>query len=500
MSNPHSKNSENLKTSDSIESEPVQAESAKSTPVPAKLTRSKPTKSLRIAIFTDVFLGIPGGIPSSIRAQKTALESLGHQVTIFCPGTQQDFENPLSKFGANHDPNIILVPTAKFLINGASFSKWTKQIVHFIEKKYPNLAETFDLFHIHYEATTSMAGLILAKKHHIKTIQTMHGREDMAIAINVPHPFKTLAATGINLIHRTTLKSILKNSPKPDYQNPVLKKSPDLNYQNAEIKSSSQPDHQNPELKNLAPTIARRQMWQMMTRQANLADQVITPSAHFAKKLRLFGVTRPISVISNGINDQEITNFTPKIRTYQNHEPLRILWFSRLSKEKRILPFLESLQIAQKLEPNFRFIFTIIGDGNQISKVQKFCKKHFDETSIKILGTIPHQEILQKYTEDQHLSIINSYQFDTQGLTILEAAACNLPVIYADPDMTEIVPNHGGLCAKSPTPRAMAKLLLKIHRQPELIQKLSQNLAASEKTYLQSHQIEKLLKLYRQLS
>ena len=472
MSNPHSKNPESLKYQN------LKGQNLKN---PA------PTIALRIAIFTDVFLGIPGGIPSSIRAQKTALESLGHQVTIFCPGTQQDYSNPLNKFGADHDPNIILVPTAKFLVNGAPFSKWTKYVMRFIEKKYPNLAEAFDLFHIHYEATTSMAGLILAKKYHIKTIQTMHGREDMAIAINVPHPFKTIAATGINLIHRTTLKSISKKSPRPDYQNPEPKKSPSLNYQNAKIK-------------NLAPTIARRAMWQMMTRQANLADQVITPSAHFAKKLQLFGVTRPISVISNGIADQEIANFTPRIRTYQDHEPLRILWFSRLSKEKRILPFLESLRIAQELEPNFRFFFTIIGDGNQMSKVRKFCRKHFDEASIKILGTIPHQEILQKYTEDQHLSIINSYQFDTQGLTILEAAACNLPVIYADPDMTEIVPNHSGLCAKSPAPRAMAELLLEIYHQPELIQKLSQNLAASEKTYLQSHQIEKLLKLYRQLS
>ena len=459
MSNPHSKNSENLKHQNFKSQNPKN---------PA------PTKTLRIAIFTDVFLGIPGGIPSSIRAQKTALESLGHQVTIFCPGTQQDFENPLSQFGANHDPNIILVPTAKFLVNGAPFSKWTKYVTRFIEQKYPNLAETFDLFHVHYEATTSMAGLLLAKKYGIKVIQTMHGREDMAIAINVPHPFKTLAATGINLIHRTTLKPIAKKSLKPDYQNT--------------------------EIKNLAPTIARRQMWQMMVRQANLADQVITPSAHFAKKLQLFGVTRPISVISNGIADQEMTNFTPQVRSYQRSEPLRILWFSRLSKEKRILPFLESLKLAQELEPNFRFIFTIIGDGNQMSKVQKFCKKHFDEASIKIFGTIPHQEILQKYTKDQHLSIINSYQFDTQGLTILEAAACNLPVIYADPDMSEIVPNHGGLCAKSPNPCAMTELLLKIYHQPELIQKLSQNLAASEKTYLQSQQIEKLLKLYRQLS
>lgn len=486
MSNPHSQNLENLKNS-----EPTQSESTQLNPIQSKLT-----KSLRIAIFTDVFLGIPGGIPSSIRAQKNALEALGHQVTIFCPGTQKDYFNPLNKFGADRDPNIILVPTAKFLVNGAPFSKWTKYVTRFIEKKYPNLAETFDLFHIHYEATTSMAGLLLAKKYNIKVVQTMHGREDMAIAINVPYPFKTLAATGINLIHRTTLKPIEKKSPKPDSQNPEAKKIPELDYQNPEPKKSPGLNYQNTEIKNLAPTITRREMWQTMVRQANLADQVITPSAHFAKKLQLFGVTRPISIISNGIADQEMTNFTPKIRTYQNNEPLHILWFSRLSKEKRILPFLESLKLAQELEPNFHFIFTIIGDGNQMSKVQKFCKKHFDEASIKILGTIPHQEILQKYTEDQHLSIINSYQFDTQGLTILEAAACNLPVIYADPDMSEIVPNHGGLCAESPTPRAMAELLLEIYHHPEIIQKLSQNLAASEKTYLQSHQIKKLLDLY----
>ncbi len=486
MSNPHSQNHENLKNSEHIKSEPNQLN-----PI-----QSEPTKSLRIAIFTDVFLGIPGGIPSSIRAQKTSLEALGHQVTIFCPGTPKDYMNPLTKFGADRDPNIIIVPTAKFLVNGAPFSKWTKYVTRFIEQKYPNLAESFDLFHIHYEATTSMAGLLLAKKYSIKIIQTMHGREDMAIEINVPHPFKTLAATGINLIHYATLRPILKNFPVPDSQNLEIKKFPELDHQNLKTKKSPSLNDQNTEIKNLAPSITRRQMWQMMVRQANLADQVITPSAHFAEKLQLFGVTRPISVISNGIADQETANFTPKIRTYQNHEPLRILWFSRLSKEKRILPFLESLRIAQKLEPNFHFIFTIIGDGNQMSKVQKFCKKHFDKSSIKILGSIPHQEILQKYTQDQHLSIINSYQFDTQGLTILEAAACNLPVIYADPDMSEIVPNHGGLCAESPNPRAMAELLLEIYRQPEIIQKLSQNLAASEKTYLQSHQIKKLLDLY----
>ena len=31
---------------------------------------------MRIALFTDIYLDIPGGIPSSIKAQKSALQKL----------------------------------------------------------------------------------------------------------------------------------------------------------------------------------------------------------------------------------------------------------------------------------------------------------------------------------------------------------------------------------------------------------------------------------------
>ena len=92
MLNPHSQNLENFKNS-----EPVKSESTRLNPI-----QSEPTKSLRIAIFTDVFLGIPGGIPSSIRAQKASLEALGHQVTIFCP---------LSKISKIPCPNLAPIMT-----------------------------------------------------------------------------------------------------------------------------------------------------------------------------------------------------------------------------------------------------------------------------------------------------------------------------------------------------------------------------------------------------
>lgn len=133
---------------------------------------------MRIAVFTDLYLEIAGGIPSSISAQKKELEKLGHSVTVFCPG----FSKPEEK-------NVIVLPTAKFIkINGAPTARWPKIIVKFIKENYPNFKSDFDLIHVHYEAGASIAAILLAKEFNLPLVQTMHGREDMAIAVNVPHP------------------------------------------------------------------------------------------------------------------------------------------------------------------------------------------------------------------------------------------------------------------------------------------------------------------------
>ena len=217
---------------------------------------------MRIAIFTDLYLEIAGGIPSSVSAQKTALEQLGHQVTIFCPATK-----------APKNRSIITLPTLKLKINGAPIARRPKKIIKFIEANFPNFKTDFDLIHTHYEAATSIAGIILAKKYHLPLVQTMHGREDQAVAINVPHPFKTIVAVILNTLHLNSLKSCVSTDSK--------------------IK----PDHY------LAPTLATSNIWELMVREANCANQVITPSQHFADKLKHYGVYRPITAVSNGVPD-----------------------------------------------------------------------------------------------------------------------------------------------------------------------------------------------------
>lgn len=429
---------------------------------------------MRIAFFTDVFLEIPGGIPSSIKAQKTALESLGHHVTIFCPGWKKQQPgismDKQSRFSLSRNSNedIIIVPSFKLLRpNGAPLAKSPTKIIKYINKLYPNFSSSFDLVHVHYEASCSIAGVKLAKKYHLKLVQTMHGREDIAIYTNVPTPLNYLVAPLLNFLHQKSLKSIQQRKiTLPQKDNYLIK------------------------------TSVHRNMWELMIRQASLADIVISPSQHFAKNLEHYHAAKTVHVVSNGIDDELLAKYSFKIRERQQNDPLKIIWSSRVSKEKRIIPFLESIK-QSKYHKNIQL--TVIGEGNQLQEAKAFAKANLNNTKITFLGLVPHEELFQ-YEKDQHLSIINSYGFDTQGMTILEAIACGLPVIYADPAMDENIPDHCGLRTKNNTPAAMAELLDYIFENPELIKAMSKAALRASPSVMQSAQIKKLLNLYQSSS
>ena len=429
---------------------------------------------MRIAFFTDVFLEIPGGIPSSIKAQKTALESLGHHVTIFCPGWKKQQPgismDKQSRFSLSRNSNedIIIVPSFKLLRpNGAPLAKSPTEVIKYINKLYPNFSSSFDLIHVHYEASCSIAGVKLAKKYHLKLVQTMHGREDVAIYTNVPTPLNYLVAPFLNFLHQKSLKSIQQRKiTLPQKDNYLIK------------------------------TSVHRNMWELMIRQASFADIVISPSQHFAKNLEHYHAAKTVYVVSNGIDDKLLAKYNFKIRERQQDDPLKIIWSSRVSKEKRILPFLESIK-QSKYHKNIQL--TVIGDGNQLQEAKVFAKTNLTDTKIVFLGLVPYEELFQ-YEKDQHLSIINSYGFDTQGMTILEAIACGLPVIYADPAMDENIPDHCGLRTKNDTPNAMAELLDYIFENPELIKAMSEAALKASPSVMQSAQIKKLLNLYQSSS
>ncbi len=396
---------------------------------------------MKIAVFTDIYAPwSDGGIAASVKAQKDELEKLGHEVTIFCPGFQP------------HEKNVIVVPSFKHLkINGAVLARSPKKIVEYIHSVAPSLSE-YDLVHVHYEAGCSIAGVMLAQEYGLPVVQTMHGREDMAIALNVSHPWKYLVATVLNGLHKKYLPHSIK-----------VKKD-----------------------KFQAPTRARAKMWELMVNQANQADVVITPSKHFAYKVEHYGVEKPIEVVSNGVADELVQEEFAE-RQLEDGAVLKMIWNSRLSKEKRVMPFLQAVAMLRR-----PYLVYMYGEGNQYRKAQRFAKRH--GLKIKFYGKRKRDKIIERMKE-AHLAIMASYNFDTQGMTLLEAEATGLPVMFCDPEMMEVVPAGSYVIAGGPEAAAMAIALENL--SAEQVAKMSRKMLKHRAEVLQPVQAQKLLKVYK---
>ena len=258
---------------------------------------------MRIAVFTDIYAPwATGGIVSSIQAQKRELEKLGHTVVVFCPGFDSD------------DPTVVTVPTFKRLkINETAVARTPQEIETAILDQRPEFGREFDLVHAHYEAACSIAGIRLARRFGLPVVQTMHGREDMAIAVNVAPALRFGVAEALDLLHAQCLEHGVEVE-RDQFQ---------------------------------APTLTRARMWRLMVNHAESADIVVTPTRHFAEKLRHYGVTRPLRVVSNGV-DEDLVTQEFQVRRLEEGAPLLMLWNSRVSHEKRIMPFLKAVAQLQR--------------------------------------------------------------------------------------------------------------------------------------------------------
>lgn len=404
---------------------------------------------MKIAIFSDCYLDLTGGITSSINAQKAALEKAGHTVYIFSTGYPKSTKE-LKKLA---DQNIFQVPSCKYLFRGLSpISRRPKIIEKWLLREHSEI-KNFDIYYIHYEAGCSIAGLRLGKKLHISTVQVMHGREDMGVTNIIPFGFRTIIATLLNWFHSWYIPHPIKIH-RDDY---------------------------------LADTTAKAKMWTMMVNHANYADYVITPSRHFAKKLAHYGVKHKIQIFPNGYPDQNFPA-NPAVKSLQPGETLKIIWHSRLSGEKRIMPFLQALSQVEG-----KYHLDVYGSGADLEKAKHYATKH--NLNVTFHGNAKFATV-QNAILKSHLDVLASYNFDNYPMTLVEAEAAGVPVFICDKDMQEIVPKGSFILSDGPAPTQMAKALNNLLQHPEKIQQMSEIMLKNRNEVLISNRIKILEKYF----
>ncbi len=404
---------------------------------------------MKIAFFSDCYLDLTGGIVSSINAQKAALEKMGYTVYIFSTGFSRD-EKELKKLARQ---NIFVVPSCKLCFKGLTpVSRRPGVIEKWLLREHPEIRE-FDVFYVHYESGGSIAGLRLGKRLGIPTVQVMHGREDMGESNIIPFGLRTFVAVMLNWFHSWYLPHPVKVW-RDDY---------------------------------LADSIAKAKMWTMMVNHANYADLVLTPSEHFRRKLLHYGVKKRIRVVPNGFADEKFPA-TMSLRELAPGEKIRMVWHSRVSAEKRMMPFLRALaQVKGK------YHLDVYGGGGDYFRAQRYARRH--GLDVKFHGNVKFDE-LAKAISRAHLDVLVSYNFDTFGMTLIEAEAYGTPVFFCDPDMKEVVPAGSYVMSKSESSEDMARAIDGVIEYPEKIREMSQVMLDHRKEILSSQKMAILVDIF----
>ena len=393
-------------------------------------------------------MDLTGGIRTSIDAQKSALEQNGHTVSIFTtsyPKSKAEKQKLAKR-------NIYPVPSCRLFFRGLTpISRRPRIIEKWLLKNHPEV-QNCDVFYVHYESGCSIAGLRLGKQLKIPTVQVMHGREDMGETNIIPYGLRSVVAYLLNWFHSWYIPHDIKIS-RDDY---------------------------------LADTTAKAKMWTLMVNHANYADLVLAPSRHFRDKLQHYGVKREIRVFPNGFPDGLFPP-PPAAKDLDSGKELRIIWHSRVSAEKRMMPFLHAL-----VQVKGKYRLDVYGGGGDFFRARRFARRH--KINAHFHGNISFNKLIAALSK-AHLDVLVSYNFDTFGMTLIEAEAYGVPVFFCDPDMKEVVPPGSYALSKSPSVADMAAALNDLLAHPERIRQMSEVMLTHRNEILISKRIKTLEKI-----
>ena len=332
---------------------------------------------MHIAIFVDQHPRSLGGIQNSVMLQKKYLERAGHRVTIICPNS--------SKVRATD--GFWLLPSWPISFNGEyTFVGNVRRSRKRLDRGFAELHDKFDLVHIQGDMWSGIIGLGFAQRQRLPIVHTMHFNMGTSISDLFGKP---LARFLFWLFSRELLKHV--NRPRNE--------------------TTGDP-------------------WHYLRLLAAEASIVFAPSHHFAHDLVEYGVADEVMVMHNGVDDDTIHSILnneedhPTVRV--DGAPVRVVWSGRLQTEKRPLEFIRAFALA-----NVNAVVDIYGKGYLYKKAARLIKELGLEGQVRLRGAVPYTRMLRIFAESDVLAQ-TSVGFETQGMTVYEAAAAGTPSILCD--------------------------------------------------------------------
>ena len=339
---------------------------------------------MHIAIFMDQHPRSLGGIQTSVLLQKKYLERLGHRVTIVAPNSVKN----------RATDGFWLLPSWPLDIRGDfGFVANVRRSRKRLDRGYEELQNKFDVVHIQGDMWGGIIGLGFAQRHRLPIVQTMHFNMSQAVQQVLG---KRLTRFLFWLLSRELLKHV--NRPREG-------------------------------------TVG--DPWNYLHLLAAEASVVFAPSHHCAHDLVSHKVAEKVEVMHNGVDDDNVKSILKAADDARGDDArggekrpsgqrVKIVWAGRLQPEKRPLEFIHAVHQA-----GIDADVEIYGKGYLGNKAQRLIDELGLGDRVKLRGAVPYAKILRVYADADVLAQ-TSVGFETQGMTVYEAAAVGTPSILCD--------------------------------------------------------------------
>ncbi|MDP2666803.1 MAG: glycosyltransferase [Candidatus Diapherotrites archaeon] len=238
--------------------------------------------------------------------------------------------------------------------------------------------------------------------------------------------------------------------------------------------------------------IMKQLTWTYTQRFYGRCDLISTPTQVLADELIFHGFSK-VRVLSNGIDYHLFasTKATPPKKTKN------LVYFGRISFEKRIDVAIEVLKLLREKDP--AFILNLIGAGPAETSLKR---KAFDLGLGKHVHFIGPKsgKALATAVKRNHVLLAPS-PMETQGLYILEAMAAGLPIVGCAMRAIPVAlgKNERGLLFANGDARDAAEKVVKIMEHPPLRKKLVTNAKKWVKRYSQEAIAREWLRMYQEM-
>ncbi|MGV9541614.1 glycosyltransferase [Nocardia beijingensis] len=401
-------------------------------------------ESVHVAIFTDFHPATLGGVQTAMRSLCAGLRRLGHRVTVFCA--------PAPGSVAADADTVELGALPISMSNGLPVVLPTRANQRRIDTAFIERGP-IDIVHALTTYGCGISGARAARRHGIPIVQTMQSRDETVIEKYSPAPY--LSALTMRVVHGWFVPMRGQQAHDGDGR-------------------------------------TARLAWRPLVAQAQAADRVIVPTHHFARRLAAHGVDRPIHVVSNGIDDELLERVRGTGDAATNTDaPLRALWCGRLSVEKRPL---EAIEVARLVE---ECTLDVYGSGPLADRARSVVAGADLGHRVHLHGEVDQADCLSAMRN--HDLLLLTSDCDTQGMVLLEAMAMGLPVLYCDPELSETVPDGGGVRAPDRSVESLATVLKDLARDRTRLHAMRRALAAHADEPRQSGHTTRILSVYAEL-